>query len=203
MPKPAGKISAREILKDIRAGMDDSLLMEKYGLSRKGLSGVYRKLTEAGVVLKRKEDAPIPASRSLVPVRQPQAGEDTMQRQDVGPQKGKGLARAGDEILTIVESRTHVWLLASGLIMLVFGTAVYGLWPHMAQMWIGEIELAKSLNYYGQVENSYMLWLRICTKGGPIVAVAGLAVSIAGLLAWWLKSYRLRKLLDSRRYRML
>ncbi len=42
MPKKT--INAKEILQDIKTGMDDSALMENYGLSEKGLQNVFKKL---------------------------------------------------------------------------------------------------------------------------------------------------------------
>jgi hypothetical protein len=42
------KISVNQILADIRSGMADALLKEKYGLSDKGLDSVYTKLIKAG-----------------------------------------------------------------------------------------------------------------------------------------------------------
>jgi uncharacterized Zn finger protein (UPF0148 family)/uncharacterized protein (DUF433 family) len=47
MGKPV--IKAQEIVKDIRAGMDDSALMRKYGLSAKGLQWSFEKLVKAGI----------------------------------------------------------------------------------------------------------------------------------------------------------
>ncbi len=44
------KISAKQILADIRSGMDASELKQRYNLSDKGLESVYRKLTAMGVV---------------------------------------------------------------------------------------------------------------------------------------------------------
>ncbi len=45
MPKP--KISAKELIADIQAGLDDQALMKKYGLSAQGLQSVFKKLVEA------------------------------------------------------------------------------------------------------------------------------------------------------------
>lgn len=42
------KISAIQLLSDIRSGMTDALLKEKYGLSDKGVESVYKKLAKAG-----------------------------------------------------------------------------------------------------------------------------------------------------------
>lgn len=44
------RISAKQILADIRNGMDDALLKHKYGLSDKALDSVYRKLVDAGAL---------------------------------------------------------------------------------------------------------------------------------------------------------
>ena len=41
-------VSAKEILADIKAGMDDTTLMQKYGLSDKGLQSIFKKLVDAG-----------------------------------------------------------------------------------------------------------------------------------------------------------
>jgi len=46
-------INAKEILADIKAGMNDAALMEKYGLSEKGLQSLYKKLTDAGLLKHR------------------------------------------------------------------------------------------------------------------------------------------------------
>jgi|GEM_PF-3466279 len=43
-------ISAKELLDDIRAGMDDLALMDKYRLKPEGLQTVYKKLSNAGVM---------------------------------------------------------------------------------------------------------------------------------------------------------
>ncbi len=48
------QLNAREILQDIRSGMDDTPLMEKYNLSAQGLHSAFNKLIAAGV-LKRAE----------------------------------------------------------------------------------------------------------------------------------------------------
>jgi hypothetical protein len=45
MNKP--KIGAREAANDIRSGMTDAELMEKYHLTAKGLESLFRKLVEA------------------------------------------------------------------------------------------------------------------------------------------------------------
>lgn len=44
------KIEARQALEDIRAGMDDSSMMDKYRLSAKGLQSLFRKLVKAELI---------------------------------------------------------------------------------------------------------------------------------------------------------
>jgi hypothetical protein len=50
-------VDAKEILDDIKAGMDSTALMEKYQLSKKGLQSLFKKLMDAGV-LKPKKGGP-------------------------------------------------------------------------------------------------------------------------------------------------
>jgi uncharacterized protein (DUF433 family) len=44
------KISQKEIIRDIRSGMDDTAIRKKYQLSLKGLEDLYRKLIAAGLL---------------------------------------------------------------------------------------------------------------------------------------------------------
>ena len=60
------KIKAKEIVNDIRSGMTDSKLMEKHGLSSKGLQSIFTKLVDAKAM----------APRELFS-RAPNAGDDT------------------------------------------------------------------------------------------------------------------------------
>jgi hypothetical protein len=46
----AKTINAKEILADIKTGMDNSALIEKYGLSENGLQSLFRKLLDAGAL---------------------------------------------------------------------------------------------------------------------------------------------------------
>jgi len=48
MPKPKLKISANEVLTDLRAGMDDEELMAKYNLSFRQLQRLFRKMIQGG-----------------------------------------------------------------------------------------------------------------------------------------------------------
>jgi hypothetical protein len=62
------KITGREVLKDIKAGMDDPALMEKYKLSAQGLQSVFMKLVNAGVLSQAELDARVPVSERTVEV---------------------------------------------------------------------------------------------------------------------------------------
>lgn len=44
------KIHGKDVARDIQAGMGDSVLMEKYGLSAKQLEGILRKLLAADLI---------------------------------------------------------------------------------------------------------------------------------------------------------
>ncbi len=48
--KPSIKIGVKEILHDLRTGMDDDSMMAKYKLSSRQLQRVFRKLIDAGYV---------------------------------------------------------------------------------------------------------------------------------------------------------
>jgi hypothetical protein len=60
------KITAREILKDIRAGLSDQDLMEKYTLSAQGLQSVFHKLVTAGAITQVELDDRVPISERTV-----------------------------------------------------------------------------------------------------------------------------------------
>jgi hypothetical protein len=48
--KAETRVNAHEAARDIRSGMDDSALMQKYRLTSKGLSSLFRKLMEVGLI---------------------------------------------------------------------------------------------------------------------------------------------------------
>jgi lipopolysaccharide biosynthesis regulator YciM len=50
--KPLKKISAKAIMVDLKAGLSDSQLMTKYGLSFQGLQDLFSKLVNAGLATK-------------------------------------------------------------------------------------------------------------------------------------------------------
>ncbi|MGO9568474.1 MAG: hypothetical protein ACLP5H_13120 [Desulfomonilaceae bacterium] len=61
-------LDAKEILDDIKAGLDSTALMEKYQLSEKGLQSLFKKLMDAGVLKPKKGrlDKPTPAPEKAV-----------------------------------------------------------------------------------------------------------------------------------------
>ena len=48
--KPKIRISAKEVLGDIRSGLDDDGFMEKYDLTYRQLQGLFRKMIKAGLI---------------------------------------------------------------------------------------------------------------------------------------------------------
>ena len=48
MPKPVLKISVKQVLEDIRSGMDDEELMKKYSLSNRQVQRLFRKMIAEG-----------------------------------------------------------------------------------------------------------------------------------------------------------
>jgi Mor family transcriptional regulator len=52
------KVSQREIIQDIRSGMDETAICRKYNISLKGLQSVYDKLIEAGLLGKEIKTQP-------------------------------------------------------------------------------------------------------------------------------------------------
>ena len=47
---PTRRLKAKELVKDIRSGMDDYQLLKKYGLSESQLESVFQKLIEADFI---------------------------------------------------------------------------------------------------------------------------------------------------------
>jgi hypothetical protein len=60
------RITAREILADVRTGAGDPALMEKYKLSAQGLQSVFNKLLRAGVLTQQELDDRVPMSQRTV-----------------------------------------------------------------------------------------------------------------------------------------
>ena len=62
------KINAKDVLNDIRKGMDDASLMEKYKLSANHLQHLFGKLVQAGVLQQRELDNRTPMFEGTVEV---------------------------------------------------------------------------------------------------------------------------------------
>lgn len=60
------RITAREILADVKTGVGDPVLMEKYKLSAQGLQSVFNKLLKAGVLTRQELDDRVPMSQRTV-----------------------------------------------------------------------------------------------------------------------------------------
>lgn len=59
------RISAKQIVADIKSGMDDSRLMSKYALTEKGLQILKKKLEDAGITQAERQEAQGPSSRAI------------------------------------------------------------------------------------------------------------------------------------------
>lgn len=57
------KIKAKEIVVDIKSGMSDEDLMEKYNVSEKGLKSIFQKLIDAGSIEQSQLEERIPPDR--------------------------------------------------------------------------------------------------------------------------------------------
>jgi hypothetical protein len=60
------KITAKDMLRDIRSGLSDQDLMEKHTLSAQGLQSVFHKLVTAGVVTQAELDDRVPITERTV-----------------------------------------------------------------------------------------------------------------------------------------
>lgn len=98
------KIDAREALKDIRNGLSDEELMEKYSLSAQGLQSLFRKLVESGLLTQYELDDRNPFhSRTVVLdlFRCPSCGMPQFEKFDVCPQCGVIVSRYVEQTRSI------------------------------------------------------------------------------------------------------
>jgi hypothetical protein len=99
MDKP--KLSAKQVLADIRAGMDDSAMMEKYGLSPKGLQSLFAKLLGKGVIDQSEIDRRAPVAPSAFMVTdEMEAVSDTPSGPSRGQRKKRDESRVVEKGLT-------------------------------------------------------------------------------------------------------
>ncbi|MEW6348541.1 MAG: hypothetical protein AB1646_05730 [Thermodesulfobacteriota bacterium] len=116
MAKP--RISAKEVVQDIRAGLTDSTLMEKYNLSPKGLHSLFMKLLDSGAITRQDlvfkapnpQPAAAPAGRGpveetpFVP-RSPQPGPSaTLKVPGLSKKDGTWEVAMGEDTLTFFPS---------------------------------------------------------------------------------------------------
>ncbi len=87
---PKQKISAKELISDIRAGMDDSALMKKHGLSVQGLQSAFNKLVEAKALKQSDLDNRVPLAEKTVDIawKCPACGKPQMREFDECPDCG-------------------------------------------------------------------------------------------------------------------
>jgi uncharacterized paraquat-inducible protein A len=60
------RVTARDILRDVRAGISDSELMDKYKLSAQGLQSVFHKMINAGLITELELEDRVPVNERTV-----------------------------------------------------------------------------------------------------------------------------------------
>jgi hypothetical protein len=84
------KVKAKGVVADIRAGMGDDMLKEKYGLSDIGLQSVFNKLVDAGLLPQSELDKRLSPTETSVDMwwRCPACGSPQSHEHDECPQCG-------------------------------------------------------------------------------------------------------------------
>lgn len=101
------EISAKEVLKDIRAGLTDAGIMQKYKLSSKGLESLYRKMALAGLLEKPAQSPSSPQKRTInaakiaSDIRSGMSDEELMKNYDLS---AAGLSRVFEELVRVGEA---------------------------------------------------------------------------------------------------
>ncbi|MFH1118022.1 MAG: zinc ribbon domain-containing protein [Pseudomonadota bacterium] len=96
MAKP--KIDAKQALEDIRSGMDDQTLMDKYAISAKGLESLFKKLIDLGVISRQEIDQRSSESFGNVSITNNLRGKEQPAREhgrSVNAQEAAGDIRSG------------------------------------------------------------------------------------------------------------
>jgi hypothetical protein len=97
-------LDAKEILDDIKAGMDSTALMEKYQLSKKGLQSLFKKLMDAGVLKPKKsgreESTPAPEEAAASAWKCPICGNPQTTQYNQCPECSVIAARFQENIAT-------------------------------------------------------------------------------------------------------
>ncbi len=95
-------VNAKEVLDDIKAGLDDATLMGKYQLSEKGLQSLFKKLVDGGV-LKQEElenRAPAPEKAAEAVWKCPICGNPQNTHYDKCPECSVIAARFQERVAT-------------------------------------------------------------------------------------------------------
>lgn len=125
--KPKRKINASRMAEDIRAGLSDSELMGKYGLSERQLPIVIRKLIDAGLVTDSDIEArPVPqvlngpteersprsapVDRLMGQLAEPGSTPPSLQKSVVPAQRSRFLAALIAAGLSIIVAAVLIWL---------------------------------------------------------------------------------------------
>ncbi|MDQ7783757.1 MAG: hypothetical protein RDU20_12810 [Desulfomonilaceae bacterium] len=203
MPESKGKVSTKEILADIRAGMDESELMAKYRLSPQNLQTVFRKLAQAGYLDPSHAGSSIPADHALVPVEKKarDVPRDSRERKiQLRRLREQRKAREESErLLMLMESTSHRWLVGLGVVALFAGTVLYLMWPYIDSLWFGDLALDRALGRHGSAQRSYEIWHRVSTAGGPVTALVGGVLVAVGLIKRWMNKRKLEKMIVRQR----
>lgn len=75
--KPQVEVRARDAVRDIRLGLSDLALMEKYRLTDRGLGSLFRKLVAAGLLKHSEVEQRDPTFTSTVPLDLQEATKPT------------------------------------------------------------------------------------------------------------------------------
>ncbi len=98
-------VNVKEILVDIKAGMDNAALMEKYQLSEKGLQSLFEKLVEAGQLKQRELEKRPSEPHKVIQYtwKCPACGKPQTRRSDECPECGRIGSRIKAELSEQVE----------------------------------------------------------------------------------------------------
>ncbi|MFH1115583.1 MAG: hypothetical protein V1792_16870 [Pseudomonadota bacterium] len=203
MQESRRKVKSKEILADIRAGMEEPELMDKHGLSPRQLQAFFRKLSEAGLIEYPRPAGEIPEDHALVPVEKEarEVPRDSDERRRLLRRlRGEERERQEhDKVLRILESTFHWHLLGVGAVMFFVGVGLYVMWPYIETRWLGDLALDRTLGHQGSTERTYEIWHYVSTKGGPVMALVGGLLAAAGMIKRWLNNRRIERMVVRQR----
>lgn len=177
-------IDAKQVIEDIRSGMDDLALMEKYNLSPRGLESLVRKLADAGIIRQ------ISAKDLLRDIRSGMTNKELMKKYKLSAKALKsvftemtdaGVAFFGDHrearekkriqtSLILADIRSH---LSEAQIMAKYGLSSRGL---QSAFWklvrSGAVTWDELLNVYPALDDSVTLQkMRQWIRSHPILSI--------------------------------